>query len=123
MIGQGKAYPELDEENWLVKLMFLVDITMHLNERNLRLQGPRKTVIGLFEAWKGFVDVYTRDIQTATFRYFKLLKAFSVDHQVNGAEINIYLRDLPSQFCNRFKIFSVSVHCFFFSSIPKAAKT
>ena len=47
---------------------------MHLNELNLRLQGPGQTVIGLFEAWKGFVaklDVYTRDIQTATFRYFK----------------------------------------------------
>ena len=79
LIGQGKAYPELEEENWLVKLMFLMDITIHLNELNLRLQGSGKTVIGLFEAWKGFVaklDVYTRDIQTATFRY---LKAFSVD--------------------------------------------
>ena len=64
LIGQEKAYPELKEENWLVKLMFLVDITMHLNEPNLRLQSPGKTVIGLFEAWKGFVaklDVYTRD--------------------------------------------------------------
>ena len=45
LIGQGKAYPEL-EENWLVKLMFLVDITMHLNEFSLRLQGPGRTVIG-----------------------------------------------------------------------------
>ena len=46
---------------------------MHLNELNLYLQGPGKTVIGLFEAWKGFVaklDVYTWDIQTATFHYF-----------------------------------------------------
>ena len=45
---------------------------MHLNELCFRLQGSEKTVIGLFEAWKGFVaklDVYTRDIQTATFRY------------------------------------------------------
>ena len=50
LIGQGKAYPELEEENWLVKLMFLVDITMHLNELNFCLQGPGKTVIGLFEA-------------------------------------------------------------------------
>ena len=108
LIEQGKAYPELEDENWLVKLMFLVNITMHLNELNLRLQGPGKTVIGLFEAWKGFVaklDVYTREIQTATFRYFKHLKAFSVDYQVNGAEINIYMRDLTSQFRNRFQDF------------------
>ena len=52
LIEQRKAYPELEEENWLVKLMFLVDITMHLNKLNLRLHGPEKTVIGLFEAWK-----------------------------------------------------------------------
>ena len=108
LIGQGKAYPELVEENWLAKLIFLVDITIHLNKLNLRLQHPGKTVIGLFEAWKSFVaklDVYTRDIQTATFRYFKYLKAFSVDHQVDGAEINIYMRDLTSQFRNRFQDF------------------
>ena len=106
--------------------MFLMDITIHLNKLNFRLQGPGKTVIGLFKALKSFVDkldVYTRDIRTATFRYFKHLKAFSFDHQVNGAEINIYMRDLTSQFRNDFKIFSVSVHCFLFSSIPRAAKT
>ena len=103
LIGQGKAYPELEEENWLVKLMFLMDITMHLNKLHLCLHGPGKTVIGLLETWKGFVaklDVYTRDIQTATFCYFKHLKAFSVDHQVNGAEININMRDSTSQFRN-----------------------
>ena len=108
--------------------MFLVDITIHLNELNLCLQGPGKTVIGLFEAWKSFVSglaVYTRDIQTANFRYFKHLKAFSVDHQVNGVEINIYMRDLTSQFRNRFQDFqrfTKEVHCFLFSSIPMAAK-
>ena len=105
MIGQQKAYPELKEENWLAKLMLFVDITMHLNELNLCLQGPGKTVIGLFETRKDFVaklDVNTRDIQTATFRYFKYLKAFSVDHQVDEAEINIYMRDLTSRFHKRF---------------------
>jgi len=48
--------------------------------------------MGLFEAWKTFVaklDVYTRDIQTATYRYVKYLKAFSVDHHVDVAEIDI----------------------------------
>ena len=69
LIVQGKAYPELKDEKWLVKLMFLADITTHLNELNLRLQGAGKTVMCLFEVWKEFaskLDVYTRDIQTAT---------------------------------------------------------
>ncbi|XP_076825917.1 uncharacterized protein LOC143471346 isoform X1 [Clavelina lepadiformis] len=52
--------------------------------------GPLQTLMNLFEAWKGFVakmDIYTQDIQTATFRYFKYLKVFSVDHQVNIVQI------------------------------------
>ncbi|CAK8689127.1 unnamed protein product [Clavelina lepadiformis] len=52
--------------------------------------GPGQTLMDLFDTWKGFVaklDVNKRDIQTATFRYFKHLKAFSVDHQVNAVEI------------------------------------
>ena len=56
--------------------MFLVDITMHLNELNLLFQGPGKTVIALFETWKSFVaklDVYTRDPRAAkTWTYLHL---------------------------------------------------
>ena len=108
LIGQGKAYPELENEKWLVKLMFLVDITTHLNELNLRLQGTGQTVMCLFEVRKGFVsklDVYTREIQAATFRYFKHLKAFSVDQQVNTVAIDMYRRELTCQFCYKFQDF------------------
>ena len=51
------------------------------------------------------LDVYTREIQTLTFRYFKYPEGFSVDHQVTGTEINMYMRDLTSQFRNRFQDF------------------
>ena len=64
-LGQGMAYSELEDEKWLVKLIFLVDITTHLNELNLRLQGTGQTVMCLFEVWKGYVsklDVYTWEI-------------------------------------------------------------
>ena len=108
LIEQGKACPELEDEKWLVKLMFLADITTHLNKLNLRLQGTGQTVICLFEVWKGFVfklDVNTWNIQTATFGYFKHLKTFSVDHQVDTVEIDRYLRDLKSLFCNKFQDF------------------
>ena len=65
VIGQGMAYPELEDEKRLVKLMFLVDTTTHLNKLDLHLQGTGQTVMCLFEVWNGFVsklDVYTRDI-------------------------------------------------------------
>ena len=71
----------------------------HLNKLNLRLQGTGQTAMCLFEVRKGFVsklDVYTRNIPTATFRCFKHLKAFSMDHQVNSVEINMYMRDLTT---------------------------
>ena len=60
-----RAYPKLEDEKWLAKLMFLVEITTHLNELNLCLQGVEQTVMYLFEVWKGFVsklDVYTWNI-------------------------------------------------------------
>ena len=43
LIGQGKAYSELEDEKWLVKLLFLADIITHLNKLNLRLQGTGQT--------------------------------------------------------------------------------
>ena len=106
--GQGKADPELEDEKWLVKLMFLADITTHLNELNLHLQSIGKTVMCLFEVCKGFaskLNVYTRDIRIATFRYFEHLKAFSVDYQVNSVKIDMYIRGSTSQFCTRFQDF------------------
>ena len=106
--GQGKADPELEDEKWLVKLMFLADITTHLNELNLHLQSIGKTVMCLFEVCKGFaskLNVYTRDIRIATFRYFGHLKAFSVDYQVNSVKIDMYIRGSTSQFCTRFQDF------------------
>ena len=106
--GQGKADPELEDEKWLVKLMFLADITTHLNELNLHLQGIGKTVMCLFEVCKVFaskLNVYTRDIRIATFRYFEHLKAFSVDYQVNSVKIDMYIRGSTSQFCTRFQDF------------------
>ncbi|XP_076825918.1 uncharacterized protein LOC143471346 isoform X2 [Clavelina lepadiformis] len=72
--------------------LFAVDNTFQsVNlELSFPYKGPLQTLMNLFEAWKGFVakmDIYTQDIQTATFRYFKYLKVFSVDHQVNIVQI------------------------------------
>ena len=79
--------------------------TMHHKQLNLRLQSTRQTVMCYFGVWKVFVsklDVYTRDIRTATFRYLKQIRSFAVNHLVNAVKIDMYMRDLTSQLCNRF---------------------
>ena len=106
--NQGKRYPELNDEKWLVDLLFLTDITTHLNELNLRLQGAGHTVLDLFETWKSFVaklDVYIQDVQSSTSRYFKKSLKFSCDHEVNSSVIGRYMSKLKTQFCNGFQDF------------------
>ena len=39
MVSKNKFVLELDDENWLRDLAFLVDLTAHLNELNMHLQG------------------------------------------------------------------------------------
>ena len=79
--------------------------TTHLEQLNLRLQSTRQTVMCYFWVWRVFVsklDVYTRDIRTATFRYLKHMRSFSGYHRVNAVEIDMYMRDLTSQLYNGF---------------------
>ena len=42
---KGENYPELQCDDWVVKLMFLTDITAHLNDLNVRLQGAGHTLL------------------------------------------------------------------------------
>jgi hypothetical protein len=51
---KDQHFPELNDEDWLCKLMFLADITTHLNELSLHLQGQGQTALDIFEHWKGF---------------------------------------------------------------------
>ena len=56
LIGQEKAYPELEDEKWLIKGMFLADITMHFSKLDLCLQPTEQIVVCLFEIWKKFLS-------------------------------------------------------------------
>ncbi|KAG8235640.1 hypothetical protein J437_LFUL013631 [Ladona fulva] len=54
MDSKGKPVPELENENWLADLAFLVDITAHLNELNMRLQGENQLINDMFQAVTAF---------------------------------------------------------------------
>lgn len=104
--NQVDAYPELEDKNWICMLMFLTDITNHLSELNLKLQGSGKTVLDLYESWKSFklkIDLFISDITTNTYKYFPNLKTYisSVDDGALIDEILKYMTNLKEEFIER----------------------
>ena len=52
-------YPltELEDENWLCDLGFMVDITKHINDLNVQLQGPDQLLNSMFSQIKSFTSM------------------------------------------------------------------
>jgi len=48
---------ELEDENWLCDLGFVVDITKHLNDVNVQLQGPDQLLHSMFSKIKSFMSM------------------------------------------------------------------
>ncbi|KAK0139165.1 General transcription factor II-I repeat domain-containing protein 2 [Merluccius polli] len=121
LIEKEQDYPELEDEKWLVKLMFLRDITGHLNKFNVQLHGTGQTVLALFDAWTAFVakiGVYSRDIERGTFRYFKHLKELLAHQTINPDDVGKYMRELESEFSARFQDFQQHGPVFSFFIYP-----
>ena len=48
---------ELEDENWLCNLVYMVDITKHLNDLNVQLQGPDQLLHSMFSKIKSFTSM------------------------------------------------------------------
>ena len=48
---------ELEDENWLCDLGYMVDITKHLNDLNMQLQGPDQLLHSMFSMIKSFTSM------------------------------------------------------------------
>ena len=108
LVERGEVYPQLNDDDWLVKLMFLADITTHLNDLNVSLQGGGQTILTLYESWKAFVaklKIFATDLQKGNLQYFKYLKNHVGNRDVNLVSLQIYLSQLLAQFSNRFQEF------------------
>ncbi|XP_071335558.1 general transcription factor II-I repeat domain-containing protein 2-like [Trachinotus anak] len=58
IVGQGETsrFSFLDDKQWVLSVALLCDITQHLNELNLKMQGRNKTVYELYTAVRVFSD-------------------------------------------------------------------
>ncbi|KAL7394016.1 hypothetical protein ABVT39_019370 [Epinephelus coioides] len=91
---KGQDFPDLENEKWVVKLMFLMDITGHLNELNHQLQGAGQTVLDMYHTWATFVGklaFFSRDVATST-------RELSTQHSINTADICKYISGLETEF-------------------------
>jgi len=72
-----QQFTELTNVDWLSRLMFFTDLSLHLNEVNVKLQGSGKTVDIMFDiikAFEGKLKIFKRDVEKNEFKYFKYTK-------------------------------------------------
>ena len=72
-------HPELADTEWLLKFYYLVDMTEHLNQLNVKMQGVGNTILSLQQAVFAFenkLELFIADIETGRLLHFEKLGEF-----------------------------------------------
>ncbi|XP_075053814.1 general transcription factor II-I repeat domain-containing protein 2-like [Mixophyes fleayi] len=118
MESKKKGVPELDDENWLTDLAFLVDVTTHLNELNMRLQGENQLISTMFQTITAFemkLKLLHSQIKANNFMHFSTLAKHG---PVNTEKYAALLFDLVQEFENRFQDFRKNQSFFLIFATP-----
>jgi hypothetical protein len=103
-------HQELEEDTWLQKFHFMVDITSHLNAFNVLLQGKGTVAYTLLEEVECFenkLQVLAEDIEKGELLHFKHLKQYR-DEKSACFDTNYFstvLRKMMNSFGERFQEF------------------
>uniref|UniRef100_A0A3Q3ALR4 SPIN-DOC-like zinc-finger domain-containing protein n=1 Tax=Kryptolebias marmoratus TaxID=37003 RepID=A0A3Q3ALR4_KRYMA len=76
---KGIEHPELAETEWLLKFYYLVDMTEHLNQLNVKMQGIGNTVLSLQHAVFAFenkLELFIMDLETGRLLHFEKVRQF-----------------------------------------------
>uniref|UniRef100_A0A3B5B0A8 Uncharacterized protein n=1 Tax=Stegastes partitus TaxID=144197 RepID=A0A3B5B0A8_9TELE len=95
---KGIKHPELAETEWLLKFYCLVDMTEHLNQLNVKMQGIGNTVLSLQQAVFAFennLELFIMDLETSRLLHFEKLKQFKDACTASEPTPNIDLHQLP----------------------------
>lgn len=104
MNENGEDVPELYDEQWLLDLCFLTEITTKLNELNQKLQGKNKLVTDSFQDIKAFIlklNLFENQLQVKDCTHFPLLRDFHSDSKDFLKYAN-EVKNLKKAFQNRF---------------------
>ncbi|XP_060119664.1 general transcription factor II-I repeat domain-containing protein 2-like [Heteronotia binoei] len=107
MDKEGKAVPELQDNEWLQDLAFMVDITEHLNSLHTKMQDRNKVVTELYDSIWGFemkLQLWEKQLQKNNLAHFPTMKSLSGDH-VSTEKYGRKISELRNEFQERFSDF------------------
>ena len=105
---QNRADPLFSDPSWLSKLSFLVDITSHMNELNLKLQGKENLICELYRnitAFRRKLSLFEAQLEGGNFSHFQCFQEFCTENA--GRDVNLefqkkIIQDLQMHFSERF---------------------
>ena len=104
---KGKLQPLVSDEEWVWKLAFVTDVTDHMNNLNLKLQGKENLICDLYTHLKAFrckLDLFLKQVKVKNFFHFEKCEVFNAEATTQfpvafSCEI---IQDLQHQFLERF---------------------
>uniref|UniRef100_A0A3Q3DRZ8 HAT C-terminal dimerisation domain-containing protein n=1 Tax=Hippocampus comes TaxID=109280 RepID=A0A3Q3DRZ8_HIPCM len=121
-------HPELADTEWLLKFYYLVDMTEHLNQLNVKMQGIGNTILSLQQAVFAFenkLQLFIADIETGRLLHFEKLGKFKEAYTASDPAQHFDLRQLAGftsnllqSFKSRFGEFRERNHLFKFITHP-----
>lgn len=120
-------HPELADTEWLLKFYYLVDMTEHLNQLNVKMQGAGNTILSLQQAVFAFenkLELFIADIETGCLLHFEKLGEFKdactasdpaqhLDFQQLAGFTSNLLQSFKArfgEFCKRTRLFKFLTH-------------
>ncbi|XP_076330791.1 general transcription factor II-I repeat domain-containing protein 2-like [Tachypleus tridentatus] len=105
---------ELKSKDFLKQLAFLIDITTHLNDLNLKLQGQNQMVSNLIGNINGFrnkLRIFNVCLEKNDLTHFPscqhLIEQFKDDEPLDFSEFYVNIEDIIDEFSARFEEFEM----------------
>ncbi|XP_042913201.2 general transcription factor II-I repeat domain-containing protein 2A-like, partial [Parasteatoda tepidariorum] len=102
---KGYAFPHFGNKEWMCDFGFLIDVTQHLNDLNVELQGKGQFIHNLYDKIQGFerkLKLWKHNLLQNNESHFPHLEKLNVTTSQNCAQ---YIDILINEFQLRFQIF------------------